>query len=1031
MPKVVWLFILPGVLALFPAFASSSVISVPSDYVSIQEGIDRAVDGDTVLVAPGEYHECLNFGGKHILVKSSSGPTQTVITGDSTAVLVTFDSGEDRRARLDGFTIRGGWMAVLCANSGPVISHNILVGQHVHSWAAIALAGDEYPSADYGASPAMIVNNVITGCANGAISSFSTEAPIIRNNIIAFNEGYGIHCQGDFLNVDVGYNNIYGNETALINVMWAGRGAMSSDPLFSSDYSLQGGSPCIDAGDPDETLNDPDGSRSDIGAVWIGSRSFPLATEINFGPDAVNRVVTGLRPLIYWTYDHPDGGSQAGYELELGTDLDWSDAEIWSTGSVMSADSVIEYGGRPLDDNSSYYLRIRLFDGEQWGDWQSHALRTRSYILVGGADNHPPYEFLDDDGQATGFNVELTKAIYEATGGRVEFRLGAPEDAHKALLSGELDVVMGMSQSYERDRFFDFSPAAAVVHHAIFARSGDDDITTIDELREREIIVIRGDIMHDFAAENGLSDKLVLTDTPQQALRLLASGNHEFALLGELTGLYWVSQLGLTDIKTTGPLFRPSQLCFAVHKGNMLQLARFSEGLAILKESGRYQEIYDQWLGVVESPRMSVVNFLKHAAAVLVPLMIILWGILLWTWSLKRKVAVRTHELNTELGERRRAEDALRQSEERYRSLHDNLPVGVYRADPSGRFQSANPAFAAMFGFGSVEEILETSAREFIENPDVIMPEILERLKAETSLSELELRMRHRDGHMIWTASSITLVSDESGKPLFLNGTIRDVTVRKEYEARARAADQEKYEQAKRISGVFAHEVRNALFPASAALSQMKRKRLSAEDSDAKERNLVDIAVQAIGNASAATRLISRFNKLDTEVMPEKVDFSGVVTDVLNLNRMRLKEEGISLGAGGDEGVFVRSNRLQLPMVFNNLLSNSQYALVDRPEPRIDVHWRANGEFVEMSFADNGAGIRAEDLRMIFEPFFSTKSHREGIGIGLATTRKILEMYGGSISASSVEGEGTRFDMKFRLYTDDPTDDTADSAGLG
>ena len=72
-------------------------------------------------------------------------------------------------------------------------------------------------------------------------------------------------------------------------------------------------------------------------------------------------------------------------------------------------------------------------------------------------------------------------------------------------------------------------------------------------------------------------------------------------------------------------------------------------------------------------------------------------------------------------------------------------------------------------------------------------------------------------------------------------------------------------------------------------------------------------------------------------------------------------------------------------------------------------------------FEDNGAGIPRNELPMVFEPFFSTKRRREGIRIGLATTRKILEMYGGAIDVRSTEGEGTRFDLMIRLASDKST----------
>jgi polar amino acid transport system substrate-binding protein len=628
-----------------------------------------------------------------------------------------------------------------------------------------------------------------------------------------------------------------------------------------------------------------------MGAVPIGRQREPLAASINFGHDAVSGHVAGLAPDLFWSFRGVSGSRQMGYEIEVGADLDWTSAELWASGQIMSCDTTVTYGGEKLDDNSAYYLRLRLFDGTNWGDWQSHPLITRMYVLVGGASNHPPYEFVDENGEPSGFNVELTRAIVETMGIKAEFRMGDPEDIRRALETGELDVVMGMGRSAERDRFVDFSPPVAVAHHAIFVRSGTLEIRTIEELRGREIIVVIGCIMHDFVLENGLSDMHVLTDSPQEALRLLASGKHDCAILGELTGRYWKRKLGLSNLETVGPLIRPSQKCFAVKAGEMLQLSRFSEGLAILKETGRYQEIYDKWLGVLEPQSISFGTIVEYLAIVLVPLLVLLVVSVFWTWSLRRTVTTRTAELKEELTERRKAE------------------------------------------------------------------------------------------------------------------------------ARARAADREKFEQAKRISGVFAHEIRNALFPAAVALNKLKGLAIDEKDTDSGTRSYVDIAAQAVKNATGTTRLISSFNKLDTEVMPERVDFSEVMTNFLGMNRMRLQDEKVQLNINGEENIFIRSNRHQLPMVFNNLLLNSFYALSNRPNGQIDISWQAGNEYLELSFEDNGCGIPPEQLRLVFEPFFSTRSHRDGIGIGLATTRKVMEMYGGSIVVTSEVDKRTRFDLKFELFS--------------
>jgi len=261
---------------------------VPSEFPTIQMAIDSARHGDRVLVAPGIYHESLNFRGKAIRVASTDGPLVTTITNHRTANLVTFDHGEGSCTVLEGFTLRGGWMAVLCVGSGPTITHNICAGQNVWNWSAIGLAGeiidvgdptgDPRYSAVIGPASAVLVNNTIAHSANGGISSFSSIPPTIKNNIVAFNAHYGIHQQSLYSQPQpiIGYNDVYANNTQpggsahgnYINIPDPGPGAISADPIFMYNYTLDRYSPCIDAGDPHPMYNDPDSSRNDMGAVF-------------------------------------------------------------------------------------------------------------------------------------------------------------------------------------------------------------------------------------------------------------------------------------------------------------------------------------------------------------------------------------------------------------------------------------------------------------------------------------------------------------------------------------------------------------------------------------------------------------------------------------------------------------------------------------------------------------------------------------------------------------------------------------------
>lgn len=281
-------------------------------------------------------------------------------------------------------------------------------------------------------------------------------------------------------------------------------------------------------------------------------------------------------------------------------------------------------------------------------------------IIVGADRDYPPYEFLDKDGNPAGYNVELTRAIADVMGMTVEFRFGGWSDMRAGLAAGTIDILQGISSSPERSRNIDFSPPHTIVHHAIFARRGTGPVSSLEGLRGREVIVFRGGIMHDTLLSMGFGPNLVLTDTPADALRLLASGKHDYAVVAMLPGMYLIRELHLTNLVPVARSVAAQRYCYGVRHGNAELLARFSEGLAILKQTGQYRKIYDRWLGVYEPPGFTTERALKYGAMVLLPLLAILAATVAWSRTLQRRVAERTQELAREAEERKRALEELR-----------------------------------------------------------------------------------------------------------------------------------------------------------------------------------------------------------------------------------------------------------------------------------------------------------------------------------------------------------------------------------
>ncbi len=222
----------------------------------------------------------------------------------------------------------------------------------------------------------------------------------------------------------------------------------------------------------------------------------------------------------------------------------------------------------------------------------------------------------------------------------------------------------------------------------------------------------------------------------------------------------------------------------------------------------------------------------------------------------------------------------------------------------------------------------------------------------------------------------------------------------------------EKYLQAKDIAGGFAHEIRNALFPADTALIKLNEHLQKSDLSIERREKLIAAIGGSVGRAVDITRHILEYTRLDAELKPEQVNLSQVVHDTINVNNSLIEAQSVQVIIEGDKSLTVSGNAAQFQSVLTNLLLNSLYALKERPDPTVEIRWRKESDWCELTFTDNGTGIADDDLPRIFDAFFSTKPN-QGTGLGLATVKKIVEMYGGKISAASALRVGTT--MKLQL----------------
>ena len=340
--------------------------------------------------------------------------------------------------------------------------------------------------------------------------------------------------------------------------------------------------------------------------------------------------------------------------------------------------------------------------------------REAETIIVGGDRSYPPYEFLDKDGIPTGYNVELTRAIAKVMGFHVEFRLGHWADVKRGLDTKQIDVLQGIVFSQERAKELEFTPPHTFVHQSLFARKDFPPAQSFYDLQGKRVLVLRDGIMHETLKRYHPEVVPIPANTNADALQQLAAGKYDYALMSKLPGLYLIRELGLTNLAAMGKPLAAQRYGYAMAKGNRELAATFGEGLAILKNTGEYQVIYDRWLGVLEPRGMTWQEVLWRGALVFAPLVLFLGLMAFWSWSLRRQVALRTSELTREIAERKRTEEELRKNQEQLLQAAKMAALGVLVSGVAHEIN--NPNGLILLDLQILKDVLEDAEPIFAEH---------------------------------------------------------------------------------------------------------------------------------------------------------------------------------------------------------------------------------------------------------------------------------------------------------------------------
>jgi PAS domain S-box-containing protein len=417
----------------------------------------------------------------------------------------------------------------------------------------------------------------------------------------------------------------------------------------------------------------------------------------------------------------------------------------------------------------------------------------------------------------------------------------------------------------------------------------------------------------------------------------------------------------------------------------------------------------------------------------------------------------------TDLTERKQMEEALQASEAKYRSIYENVHDVVYRTDFQGILTAVSPSIEKHTGHRP-EDVVGRHVLEFYSEANDYTA-LAAAMEAAGTVNDVEVRLKGKDGCLIYTSVTARIVSDASGAPVGTEGVLRDITDRKRADAEIRQLNQELeqrvVERTAELEGA-----NRALEEERALLAQRVAERtadLSAANAElARAARLKDEFLASMSHElrTPLNTVLGMSEALQEEIYgpltPEQADSlhsieeSGrhlleLINDILDLSKIEAGRLDLQIVPTSTETVCQASLRLikqpaqkkrlhvtyapdptvnelpaderRLKQILVNLLSNAVKFTPEEGRIGLEVKGDSEGQRVRFTVWDSGIGIAREDQGRLFQPFVQLDSRlsrqHNGTGLGLSLVRRMTELHGGSVSLESNPGQGSRFTVSF------------------
>ncbi len=361
---------------------------------------------------------------------------------------------------------------------------------------------------------------------------------------------------------------------------------------------------------------------------------------------------------------------------------------------------------------------------------------------------------------------------------------------------------------------------------------------------------------------------------------------------------------------------------------------------------------------------------------------------------------------------------------QRYQSLFDNAVEGIFQISLNRRFTDANPAMVSMLGYGSLVHMQKsvTDALQACYQKPELVNAVIKQLEAGNIVQNMEASYL-RNGEIRWAISSLRVVTEEDA-PTVIEGSFVDITEEKEKEQIAREREQDRLQrkvaeasaQAKtQFLANMSHEIRTPLTAIIGYSESMQDDTLQPDERD----NAIDTVIKSgkhllelINDILDHSKIDA--NKLEVEVLP--ISLVELLSEIKSYFHIRAQEKGLEFNVQYDFPLpdKISTDPTRLKQILINLCGNA-LKFTERGSIRVNVRCDRDNEMLYLRVVDTGIGLKPEHMSRLFDPFAqadaSTARQYGGTGLGLNISKRLAELLGGTIRATSTYGQGSEFEV--------------------